>query len=326
MYSFPSPSIAKRIATWVAVLAVCQSHAAAQDTLAVDVDFQNAMIEQDALMELPFKLTDKMKKQVITNSKKRTMQTLGLQIDYIHRVCGIDPKQKLKLEIAAKGTAEEISNQLITRLEKSQKRFNEAAEKNADRKDGDGKKNNKQWNKGQQKKGQEIEDEAEFNPAEVQFMLVDMLATNSMTSNPTQNKRWKLSLQKVLTQPQQKKLAVADKTRIDKYRAAAITYASNSLRNKLMLSDEQTRKVETVIGQRIGNRILQNAKLPVGYTQDVRQMVYSIPPKKFESILSARQLAVWKATYNTGGAAFIFDNRLGVVDDQGKEDQQDKDK
>ena len=216
----------------------------------------------------------------------------------------------MKLQIAAKGTAEAISGKIATQFAKVQKQM--GGDQKAEAKD--------EKAQDDKKEKEEQIDRLQIQLAEIEFLAMNVINTDVTRSNPRNHKLWKSSLQKVLTDTQKKKLETAEAARIKKYRKAAVTFAANDLGLQLMLSDDQIKKVAVVLDKKLGARIAKTADLPSQYREQVQWMVYSIPVTVFKPILSEKQMSAWKATRNQQqvGPGIVIDQFEAA--DEGQDD------
>jgi len=242
-------------------------------------------------------------------AKKFTLKNeFVLKVKQIDNICGLDKKQKLKLEIASKGAAEKALEQYVKDWKKYNRQFG-GFEQVEDEDDEEEKKKKKRKKK---RKEIVVKTVDEIDAQALQFLDQSVFTGVVNQGVDKKVKLWERTVKKVLTEEQQEKLDKYTKEmKLAKRNARADAFLT-AMRIKLALADEQVGEFDKLV-----RPAFLKKDYNVNWNYDSMLTLYlgsKHDKKKMKELLSKEQQTLLEiTTKNSEGYGHLFGDNDGII-------------
>jgi len=263
-----------------------------------------------------------------------------VQIEEMHRVCGLSEQQMKRLQVAAKGAVDRSMDKYRDQFKQLQDQFGGAAwgielEGNLDEPDAENEvvddKPAEERAVEAAKAGIEVEAVADENDVlaaaaagpvalgHIAFVdaggfadpfAVDPFGGGAEANAPAREALWKKTVEKTLNPEQRRAYEKAQLERSQFYRDATMQQLIARIDRQLLLSDQQRLQLRKLIDETAGRQAERRAVQGVEFAEmHMMNQLFRIPKAKLRQFLSPAQMAQWQGFgMGFGGDAIIIGN------------------
>jgi len=279
----------------------------------------------EMIREMSGGISKEFKDKLALRLKARAREKIALRIEFLDRVCKLDPKQKKRLGFVAKGVVQKSVNEIVGKIpvqkQKADQNAVPAAKLQVAKDAGAAADQGNFEVVGapqifQAAGGQMVLEDQQVS--EILFLLED-LSSSGQVLNLQKHPLWKKQLSRILRKDQVLALRKEQETRRKKRRAIAIAFTVSVLSSDLLLSEHQQKKLAELIHRKYRKVVDQSLENSMQFGSDLTAIILTRSDKELLGILTAAQQNILKRKIRMlggfampGGVAFPGGGISGV--------------